>query len=106
MERLKKRWGISSNLQIILIIIVFSITGSSSLFVGKPILEFLGISRANFSDDFLWGGLIYYSLRILIIFPIYQVLLVLYGWLFGQFRFFWNFEKNMLVRLGLSRILK
>jgi hypothetical protein len=106
MEKLKKRWGISSTGQILLIILVFGITGSSSLFVARPILEFLGVTRLNFSPDFFWGGLFYYALRILMIFPVYQVLLVSYGWLFGQFNFFWNFEKNMLSRLGLTRILK
>ena len=106
MEKLKKRWGISSTWQIILIILVFGITGSSSVYVGKPLLEFIGLDRMNFSPDFLWGGLMYYALRLLLIFPIYQVLLVTYGWLFGQFEFFWNFEKNMLGRMGFSRLLK
>jgi hypothetical protein len=106
MEKLKKRWGISSNGQVLLIILIFGITGSSSVFLAKPILEYLGLARMNFSPDFLWGGILYYFLRILMIFPVYQVLLVGYGWLFGQFEFFWNFEKNMLARLGLSRILK
>ncbi|MGB5647230.1 MAG: DUF6787 family protein, partial [Muriicola sp.] len=32
--------------------------------------------------------------------------LVLFGWLFGQFRFFWNFEKKMLHRIGLGFLLK
>lgn len=106
MEKLKKRWGISSTWQIILIILVFGITGSSSVYVGKPLLEFIGLDRMNFSPDFLWGGLMYYALRLLLIFPIYQVLLVAYGWLFGQFEFFWNFEKTMLGRMGFSRLLK
>lgn len=105
MEKLKKRWGISSNWQILLIIIVFGITGSSSVYVAKPVLEVLGVSRTVFSPDFLWGGLLYYCLRILLIFPIYQILLVCYGWLFGQFNFFWAFEKKMLGRLGFSRFL-
>ncbi|MEG9326737.1 hypothetical protein SAMN04488034_102434 [Salinimicrobium catena] len=106
MEKLKKRWGISSTGQILLIILVFGITGSSSVYVAKPILEYFGFARINFSPEFFWGGLIYYTLRILLIFPVYQVLLVSYGWLFGQFNFFWNFEKNMLSRMGFARILK
>ena len=105
MEKLKERWGISSTWQIIVIFVVFGITGSSSVFVGKPVLEWVGLDRMNFSPDF-WGGFIYYTLRILIIFPIYQVLLVAFGWLFGQFSFFWNFEKTMLGRLGFSRFIK
>lgn len=106
MEKLKRRWGISSNGQVVLIILVFGITGSSSVYAAKPVLELLGVTRGNFSSEFLWGGLGYYLLRILMIFPVYQILLVTYGWLFGQFKFFWAFEKNMLSRLGLARILK
>ncbi len=101
MKKLKERWGIDSNFQIIIIFIVFSITGSASLFVGKPILAFFELARENFQDDF-FGAFQYYGLRILIIFPIYQILLVLIGFLFGQFKFFWNFEKKMLSRLGLG----
>lgn len=106
MEKLKERWGISSSWQIILIIVVFGLTGSSSVYVAKPVLEMLGFARTNFSPEFLWGGFIYYFLRILLIFPIYQVLLVSYGWLFGQFKFFWSFEKTMLGRMGFSRLIK
>ena len=36
-------------------------------------------------------------------FPIYQLTLPLVGWVFGQFNFFWNFEKKMLRRMGLKR---
>ena len=106
MEKLKARWGISSTWQIILIIVVFGLTGSSSVYVAKPVLEIFGFARVNFSSDFWWGGFSYYFLRIILIFPIYQVLLVAYGWLFGQFRFFWTFEKTMLSRMGFSRLIK
>lgn len=101
MKKLKEHWGIESNFQIIIILIVFSITGSASLFVGKPILSFFDLARENFQENF-WGGFFYYGLRILIIFPIYQILLVAIGFIFGQFKFFWTFEKKMLSRLGLG----
>ncbi|WGK64554.1 DUF6787 family protein [Croceiramulus getboli] len=101
MENLKARWGITSNWQILIIFIVFGITGSSSVYVTKPLLEFIGVERFNFAAGF-WGGFLYYSLRILLVFPVYQVLLVFFGFVFGQFKFFWNFEKKMLSRLGLG----
>jgi len=105
MEKLKKRWGVTSNTQIILILIVFSITGSTSVFLAKPVLNAIGLVRDSFPEAW-WGGFLYITLRILIIFPIYQVLLVAFGWLFGQFKFFWNFEKKMLSRIGLGFLLK
>ena len=105
MDKLKSRWGIDSNFQLIIIFIVFSITGSSAVYVARPFLEWIGFNRSTFPDAW-WSGLVYWSIRILIIFPIYQVLLVIYGWVFGQFRFFWNFEKKMLSRMGLGFLLK
>ena len=36
-------------------------------------------------------------------FPTYQVLIVVVGALFGQFEFFWNFEKKMLAHMGFKQ---
>ena len=101
MEKLKKRWGISSNFQLIIILIVFSVTGSTAVYVAKPFLIWVGLHKGAFPEAW-WGAWAYWSIRILIIFPIYLVLLVLIGTLFGQFKFFWGFEKKMLHRLGLG----
>ncbi|MUH34466.1 diacylglyceryl transferase [Zobellia amurskyensis] len=101
MQKLKERWAVTSNFQLIIIFVVFSITGSSSIYVAKPFLNLIGLEQANFSDSW-WGITLYWTLRILLVFPFYQVLLIIYGWLFGQFKFFWAFEKNMLKRIGLG----
>ncbi len=101
MQKLKERWAVTSNFQLIIIFVVFSITGSSSIYVAKPFLNLIGLEQANFSDSW-WGTTLYWTLRILLVFPFYQVLLIIYGWLFGQFKFFWAFEKNMLKRIGLG----
>lgn len=99
MEKLKARWNIQSNWQLTVIFLVFAITGSTAAKFAGPLVEFLGISRSG-------SAWIYWPARILLIFPIYQVLLVFFGWLFGEFKFFWNFEKKMLRALGLSFLLK
>jgi hypothetical protein len=96
MQRLKKRWGIHSNFQLVMILVVFAVTGSSAAKLATPLTNFLGITADNFSP---W---IYWPSRLLLIFPIYQVLLVFFGFIFGQFRFFWNFEKKMLSRMGFG----
>ena len=98
-DRLKKRWGISSNWQVIIILWVFTITGSTSVYIAKPVIEFLGITKDL-------GGFVYWFLRILIIFPLYQILLISYGWLFGQFAFFWNFVKKFMLKIGFSIFFK
>lgn len=105
MQRLKERWGITSNLQLIVILVVFAVTGSSSVYVAKPFLDLIGLEQSNFPDTW-WGNSLYWILRILLIFPFYQILLVIYGWLLGQFKFFWAFEKKMLSRLGLGFLFK
>jgi hypothetical protein len=98
MNRLKKRWNISSNWQLASILIVFAITGFSSLQVAKPFLSLIGIPE-TFQPHWL-----YRILRLVLIFPIYQILLVCIGFVFGQFTFFWNFEKKMLHRMKLGFI--
>ena len=98
MNKLKKRWNITSNWQLTVIFIVFAITGSTSAKFAAPLTEAIGITEEN-------GWYIYWPVRILIIFPAYQVLLVFFGWLFGEFHFFWNFEKKMLRSMKLGFLL-
>jgi hypothetical protein len=100
MKKLKERWNVSSNWQLTLIFIVFAITGYSSLQIAKPFLSLVGIPE-TFQPHWL-----YRVLRILLIFPIYQVLLVFVGFIFGQFAFFWEFEKKMLKRIKLDFIIR
>lgn len=91
-EKLKNRWEIQSNLQLILILIAFSITGSLAAWVSKPFVEFLGIN-----DSFLPKWL-FTIIRLIVIFPIYNLILIVVGTLLGQFHFFWAFEKKMFSR--------
>jgi len=100
MEKFKQRWGIEHNYQLVVIFIVFAVTGSTSAYLSKPVLGWLGLSKEAIS---LW---LYYPLYIILIFPIYQVLLVSFGFISGQFKFFWAFEKKMLKSLGLGFLFK
>lgn len=98
MNKLKQRWNITSNFQFFIILLVFALTGSTSAYIAKPILTFIGITKESVS---LW---LYYPLYIIIILPIYKVLLLLIGTLAGQHTFFWNFIKKMLDRMRLGFI--
>lgn len=100
MNKLKERWGVNSTLDIIMILVVFSVTGSASAWLSSPVMKWLSISKESLSA---W---VYWPIRIVILFPIYQVLLVFFGYVFGQFTFFWAFEKKMIKRLGLGFLLK
>ena len=76
--------------QLIIIFIVFGITGSLSVVLGKYVLINI------FGESFLNNNY-YWLLRLILIFPIYQVLLIIVGALFGQFRYFWEIEKKILI---------
>ncbi|MBT0608937.1 DUF6787 family protein [Aequorivita echinoideorum] len=99
MKKLKQRWNVSSNWQFFVILLVFAVTGSSSAKLAEPLTEAFAIKKEM-------GWYIYWPFRILVILPIYQILLVFFGWLFGEFNFFWNFEKMMLRRMGLGFLFK
>ena len=98
MEKLKQRWNINSTFQLLIILLVFTINGSLSVALAKPFMEFIGLSLETLHPIAFW------SFRILLMFVLYQILLVVIGTIFGQHKFFWEMEKKMLSRLGLSRI--
>ena len=100
MNKLKQRWDITSNKQLVLIFIAFAINGSFAAWVANPITYFIGINKET------TAGYIYWPLRILLIFPIYQLTLPIVGFFCGQFKFFWTFEKKVLTRIGLGFLFK
>jgi len=89
-EKLQKRWGVSAS-QVFIILLVFACTGFSVMFLKKPIISFF---TEGGEKSFLFS-VIYYIL----ILPVYNLILLIYGFIFGQFKFFWNFEKRMLQRI-------
>ncbi len=96
MNRLKEKWGITSNFQLVIIFIVFAITGSTSAYITRPVLALIGITKETMNP---W---LYWPLSLLLILPVYKVLLIIIGTLFGQHTFFWNFVKKMLFRMRLG----
>ena len=91
-EKLKKKWGITSNLDFILIMLVFSLAGMSISFVRPLAFHILHLDHAP-----LWVKILVY---VPLIVPIYQCGLLVWGSLLGQFGFFWNWEKKWIGRLG------
>jgi hypothetical protein len=96
MKKLMTRWNVDTPWQLMVIFFVFSITGSTSVIIGRPFLKLIGVTLENFNP------LLYYPLFILFSFLFYQVFLVAFGWLFGQIQFFWTKEKKMLRRFGIT----
>lgn len=91
-QKLKLRWGINTSWQVIVILIVFSLTGFSTLYFEKLVLDILHISL----DRAWWVATLIF---IFITLPIYNAVLLTYGFIFGQFKFFWNFEKRFFGRI-------
>lgn len=96
MNKLKEKWGITSNFQLVIIFVVFAITGSTSAYITRPVLALMGITKETMNP---W---LYWPLSLLLILPVYKVLLIIIGTLFGQHTFFWNFVKKMLIRMRLG----
>ena len=85
-DKLKRHWKITNNFQVVLIFVVFAITGFSTLYVHRFINKLIGI---NDETSFLIKLLVF----VLLILPIYTVLLYVWGVIFGQRAFFTKFIK-------------
>jgi len=86
LKRFKEKWDIKSNLQLVIILIVFSVTGRTALYVRKGVFYLLDM-----------------PLYILIVVPAYQILFIIIGTLLGQYKFALASEKKMLNRFKLNR---
>ncbi|MFN3800831.1 DUF6787 family protein [Belliella pelovolcani] len=92
LEKLKVKWNLKSLQQVILVLVVFALTGFTILFIKKPIFDFLGISMEK-------GGFWKTVLYLLLVLPLYQIILLIWGFIFGQFSFFWEKEKEFFRRI-------
>ena len=98
LDKLKTKWGLKSLFQVVLILIVFALTGSSVLFLKPLVFKLIGFEHLTG-----WKGT---ALYILLMFPMYQILLLCYGFLLGQFDFFWAKEKKLASLIGRLFIRK
>ena len=88
MEKLKKIFKVSSKYQLIVVFIVFGITGSLSLFISDYILTILELKNLIIS--------------IFMVLITYQILLIIIGTIFGEFKYFWEMEKKILSRFKIN----
>ena len=91
LQKLQVRWKVKNAYQVIIILVVFACTGFTVLFLKKPLFQYWFTE----TEMPLWASTLYYIL----ILPVYNIFLLLYGFLFGQFQFFWAFEKRFLNRI-------
>lgn len=89
--KLKERWGLKSLFQVVIVLIVFACTGTTVLVIKNPILSLID---PTFKDSIAFN-----ILYLILILPIYNLFLLIYGFIFGQFSFFWEFEKRFFRRM-------
>lgn len=89
MDKLKNLFRVSSTYQLVVVFIVFGITGSLSLVISAYISDFFNL------DNII--------LSIISVLVIYQVLLIIIGTLFGEFDYFWEMEKKIISRFKFKK---
>lgn len=92
-KRLQQKWGVSVG-QFGIIFIIFGLTGTTTALLTSYITVWLGMAETTF---WLWKVL----LRLAMLLIGYQVILLGYGALLGQWAFFWKYEKKLLRKLGV-----
>ncbi len=88
LSRLKQKWSIASPWQFWAIMLTFSLAGMAITQVRRPLFHLFGIEP----ETPFWIKTVVYLASI---FPLYQLFLLIFGTLLGQFRFFWEKEKAM-----------
>ena len=89
MDKLKNLFRVTSTYQLVIVFIVFGITGSLSLVASEYISIYFAL------DNII--------LSIVLILIVYQILLIIVGSLFGEFEYFWNMEKKFISRFKLNK---
>jgi len=89
--KLQEKWKLKSLFQVIMVLWVFACTGFSVLFIKKPLFKLLNLEHLE--------GWFFYVIYLILILPIYQILLLFYGFISGQFSFFWVYEKKFFRRI-------
>lgn len=96
-QRMKTKYNLQSNSEVFIVMAVFSLAGMAIVWVRKPIFHLLGITAKTpfIIKFFAW---------LMVVFPTYQINLLIFGFLFGKFSFFWEREKKFLrfLRRALS----
>lgn len=90
-EKLQQRWKVKSAGQVMLILLVFACTGFTVVLIKRPVFTYL----FDGGEMPFYASILYYIL----ILPVYNAFLLFYGFVFGQFRFFWEFELRFFNRL-------
>lgn len=92
LQKLQDKWQLQSLWQVVLVLTAFALTGTTVLWIKKPLFDLLGISMEK-------GGFWKTVLYLIFVLPLYQLILLAWGFLLGQFSFFWEKEKQFFRRV-------
>ena len=97
LKKITNKFHAKSLKHLTVIFIVFAISGSASLYISTLILSLINLKEIiNYYP-------LYLVIRIIFLIPIYQLVLIIIATIFGEFQYFWNFEKKFLKRLRLIK---
>lgn len=91
-QKLKSRWDIESDRQVAIILLTFTLTGFSTMYIHHLADLLLGIEEKG---PFIYKLLVF----VVIVLPVYNILLLFYGSLLGQYKFFKNFIIKFFSRM-------
>ena len=92
LQKLKKRWNVRHNWEILIILLVFAITGTTTVYLYGFIKNWVGITPDTF---FLLKIIAFIFLAL----PLYNVLLITWGKILGQSVFFQRFVRQFAERM-------
>ncbi len=78
-------FGANSKFHLLKIFIIFGLAGSLSVVLSDPLLNMASI------ENFISNKFLYWFIRLILIFPIYQFLLIIVSLVFGEFGYFKKF---------------
>ncbi|SMG50825.1 hypothetical protein SAMN05661096_03750 [Marivirga sericea] len=90
LNKLKNRWNLKSGWQVVIVLLVFTCTGFTVMFLKEPILSLIAAK-----EERNW---IFTTIYYILIFPVYFIILLFYGFIFGQSKFFLGFVKKTFSR--------
>ena len=78
-------FGANSKFHLLKIFIIFGLAGPLSVILSDPLLELFSI------ENFISHKFFYWLIRLILIFPIYQLVLIAVALVFGEFSYFKKF---------------
>ena len=78
-------FGANSKFHLLKIFIIFGLAGTLSVILSDPLLNLVSI------ENYISNKFFYWVIRIILIFPIYQFVLIIISLIFGEFGYFKKF---------------